>query len=104
MKQFTITEKNDWEGETFNYVLMLTDEEVETIQSKFAQYEDEFEDDAFEINETSYSIDDIQKMNQVNKNSYMKFIGFYKLKSYALANWDVDFNPFYKGVGLIEIV
>jgi len=95
-KQFTVTERNDWEGETFNYVLNLTEKEAKEVAEKCEQ----FGDGSLSISETNYTDIDIEKMNKASSNCYMDFIAKYELKEHALKNWKEFGDCFYKGVGL----
>lgn len=96
LKQITVTENNNWEGETFNYVLLVTEEQESIIREKANKYGD----GTLQVKETNYTEDDIKKMNSASSNSYMKFIDFYKIEKDALEKWSSFGDCFYKGLGL----
>lgn len=95
-KQFTVKERNDWEGETFNYVIDITEDEAKEVADKCKQ----FGDGSLSIKQTDYTNEDIKKMNEDSSNCYMDFIARYELKLNALKNWTEFGDCFYKGVGL----
>lgn len=101
-KQYTITEYNDWEGESFGYIMLLTTEEAEKIEKKAKEiFEDE---EVITIEETDYTEKDVEKINRVSSNSYMNRLGFYEFKSdKVLDEWNEHGDLFYKGNGLSEI-
>lgn len=98
-KQYTVKERNEWEGETFNYVLLLTEDELKIVTEKC----EKFGDGSLSVKETNHSDEDIKKMNDASDNSYMSFISAYKLKPGALENWDEFGDCFYKGNGLEKL-
>lgn len=98
-KQFTVKEENQWEGETFNYVLMLTEDELDCIKTKI----EDLGEGNLTIKSSSWSCDDVFKMNRMSSNCYMAFIGFYELKDGALERWIEFGDCFYKGVGLQRV-
>ena len=98
-QQYTIKEVNGWEGETFNYVLQLTPEEVTIIEKKI----DELGDGALSISKTDYTIKEIFRMNNASGNGYMSFIWTYEFEENALENWEEFGDCFYKGVGLKKL-
>ena len=98
-KQITVRERNDCEGETFNYVIRVTKYEQEQIIEKC----EKFGDETLSISETNYTNDDIKKINNLSNNLYMSFIALYELSKDALDNW-VEFGDcFYKGNGLNKL-
>lgn len=76
MAQFTITECNQHECETFRYVMDLTQEQYQLIEQSFKQYPDS----NMSIDKTSYSKDDIVALNRVIRNSYMPHIAVYEFR------------------------
>lgn len=98
-KQYTVKEINDWEGEIFNYVLLLDDNEVNVITEKINTIGDEF----LSIEETSLSDNDVSLLNKYSNNSYMDFFQICKLEENALENWKVYGDCFYKRNGLIKV-
>lgn len=95
-KQYTITERNNHEGETFKYVVDLTDEEFETTKSKCQK----FGNNTLSIEITNHIVESIAELNSQVDNGYMNFIAAYELKDGALENWEEFGDCFYKGVGL----
>lgn len=98
-KQITVIEENDHEGEIFNYVIYVTDEEEQQIREMC----DEFGDELLTVSETNYTEEDIDKINNSSSNSYMDFIALYELNENALDEWEEFGDCFYKGCGLTKI-
>lgn len=73
-KQYTITEENDWEGETFGYIMDLTDDEVALITNGLA--ESEFHS----IEPSNYTPEQAALVNKHDTNGYMPRLGFYAFK------------------------
>lgn len=120
-KQYTITEENDWEGETFGYIMDLTDDEVALITKGLT--ESEFHS----IEQSSHTPEDVALVNKHSDNSYMPRLGFYEFKeplvdmiadNDACIDGDDDYDEiekeeqkeqfltnevFYKGAGLNRI-
>ena len=100
MKQYEIEERNDWEGETFSYIVELTEEQFNKIQKLFEG--DEFEE-VCSISECDYTKEQVDLINDKSSNSYMDRIAFYKLDPETdLENSEYNDFP-YKGNGLIRI-
>ena len=123
MNQYTITEENDWEGETFSYVMDLTDEEFNYINDRIGSI------DALSIEPTTHTKESVKIINDHSDNSYKDRINFYKFKDdlFEMIRKGCDFidnDPesedtdeeksdlkesilydeiFYKGKGLIKI-
>ena len=57
MNQYTITEENDWEGETFSYVMDLTDEEFNYINDRIGSI------DALSIEPTTHTKESVKIIN-----------------------------------------
>lgn len=103
-KQYSIIEENDWEGETFEYVVMLTDEEAQIIEAKFKS--DDFYTSSFTIQEFEepYTSKDVKLINKHSENTYMPRIGFYVfVNEDSLTNWNEKSSLFYKGTGLKQV-
>jgi len=98
-KQITVTERNNWEGETFNYVIYVTPEKENQIREKC----NKLGNGSLTVQETNYTDDDIKKMNAASKNGYMDFIAPYKLNDKAIDEWKEFGDCFYKGIGLTKI-
>ena len=98
-KQYTVKEINDWEGETFNYVLLLDDSEVKIIKEKI----DSLGDDLLSIKETSLTDKDIQLLNDNSDNSYMNLFQVCALNENSLENWEEFGDCFYKRNGLTKV-
>jgi hypothetical protein len=97
--QYTITENNEWEGETFNYVIDLTEDDVDKIQQKI----EHFEIDSLTIRKTDFTVEQIRTILDMSRNSYMDFIGKYELLDGILDNWTNEEDVFYKANGLKKI-
>ena len=91
-RQYTITEENEHEGETFIYVLELNDIEA-VIAKRVCDHAD------MDIIESSYSDRYIKQINDTAGNLYMDYMAKYKIKE-----WLHDNDMFYKGNGLIKEV
>lgn len=98
-KQVTVKENNSWEGETFNYVIYVTDEELEVLKEKC----EEIGDGSLTVSETNYTNEEIKKMDAASNNGYMDFIAPYKLRENALNDWEEFGDCFYKGNGLKKL-
>lgn len=105
MKQYTVKERNQWENETFNYVLMLSEEQVEQIKSKLDEFQEneDYEELYIDIFETDITDRDISLINMLSDNNYMALVGAYKLEENAIENWIEPQDLFYKGVGLKQV-
>lgn len=97
--QYTITENNEWEGETFNYVIDLTEDDVDKIRQKI----EHFEIDSLTIRKTDFTVEQIRTILGMSGNSYMDFIGKYELLDGILDNWTNEGDVFYKANGLKKI-
>ena len=83
LKQFTVEERNHWERETFNYVFKATEKQAAEIKLKC----EKIGKGDLSIKETSFSMDQIKKMNNDSRNSCMDFIATYELQKNAIDNW-----------------
>ena len=98
-KQITVKERNDWEGETFNYVIYVTPKEESQIREKCEKYGK----GSLTVQETNYTNEEIKKINATSSNEYMAFIAPYKLNDKSVVNWEEFGDCFYKGVGLTKL-
>jgi len=96
--QVTVTDHNEWEGESFSFVLEIDSNLAARIQAQ------EFDLMTIEY-PTGYTQSDIDQINSNSDNSYMDRIGFYEIKKSININDGIDFyeDVFYKGAGLIKI-
>lgn len=100
MKQYEITEENDWEGETFGYIVMLTEKQAKQIEQRFEEINDG--EEILSIEESNYDQKTVDLINKKSKNSYMNRLGFYTLNpTVDLTNFDYNDFP-YKGNGLTK--
>lgn len=74
--QITVTEENNWEGETFSYVMEVTEQMADAIED-FVKPDDSMK---FERN-TSYTKESIAEINKHSNNSYLQRIGFYEFEN-----------------------
>jgi hypothetical protein len=98
-KQITVEERNDWENETFNYVIHVTPEEEIEIREK----SDRLGGGSLTVQETNYTDKEIEKMESESSNGYMSLIAPYELNKDALKHWEEHGDCFYKGVGLTRL-
>lgn len=95
-KQVTITEENDNEGETFNYILDVTEIQFQRLYEAFKN------DDFFTIEKSNYDLDVVKQLNKQSKNSYMNEYGFYDLpENFDFDNFEI-YEIFYKANKLIQ--
>jgi hypothetical protein len=97
MKQVTITERNQWEGETFSYILNLDDETILEFKNGLKDNSNvKIEED------TNYTKEQIKELNNRSNNSYMdryQFVEFEKPK-YDFKWYD---DVVYKAVGFKRV-
>lgn len=96
MIQIRVIEHNDWEGETFSYILQVTPEQAEEIDMLIQTLDEEFWE--VEIN-TSYTPEQVEMLNNHSQNDYMDYINFYTIPEGA----QIDEDMFYKGAGLNKV-
>ena len=77
-KQYTITEENDYEGETFWYIVYLTDEEFNEYLSLFSTEENEW---VYTIEESNYTVWEITMINKHSDNTYMERLSIRKVSN-----------------------
>ena len=98
-KQYTITERNSWERETFGYVMDLTADQASQISDKIKAVS------SLKIEQTDYTDDEIAEVNDNSQNNYKDRLARYVFKSEtAIEEWvEHPEGPFYKGCGLLKV-
>lgn len=94
--QYTVTEDNNWEGETYRYIIEVTQAQSNIIQQKCEL----LGEGCLTIKQTSYNANDVNRLNEVHRNGYMDYIGFYKINYGMINKWKEYGDLFYKGKGL----
>jgi hypothetical protein len=98
MKQYEIEEVNDWEGETFSYLVNLDEETFNKIKTLFE--DEEFEGECY-IKESYLTKEEVDLINKYSSNGYMERMQFAELEEDLDFN-NLEYNDFpYKGNGLI---
>lgn len=97
MKQVTITEQNQWGGETFSYILNLDDETILEFKNGLKEnFNVKIEEN------TSFTKEQVKELNNKSSNGYMNRYQFVKFKKP-----EYDFNWYedvvYKAVGFTRI-
>lgn len=101
MKQYEITEDNDWEGETFGYILTLTDEQFEKIKTGFEIINEDEGYDKVTIEPCDYSQEQIDLINKKSRNRYMDRVNYYELNENEFNLDSFEYSDFpYKGNGM----
>ena len=93
MKQVTITERNQWEGETFSYILNLDDETILEFKNGLKDSPNvKIEED------TNYTKEQVKELNNRSNNSYMSRFQFVEFEK---PNYDFKWydDVVYKAVG-----
>lgn len=94
--QVRVIEHNDWEGETFSYVLEVSQD----IADKLVEILDEYDSDEWELEtNTSYTKEEVDNLNRHVDNGYMDYIGFYEIPE----GETIEIDLFYKANRLIEL-
>lgn len=94
-KQITVTEENDWEGETFSYILEVDEKMLSKIKEGLKDV------DCIEIEEnTSHTKEDVKKYNKISSNSYADRFQFCKIEKLPKGKFKWYDDVFYKGKGL----
>ena len=97
MKQVTITERNQWEGETFSYILNLDDKTILECKNGLKDNSNvKIEED------TNYTKEQVKELNNKSNNSYMdryQFVEFEK-PNYGFKWYD---DVVYKAVGFKRV-
>jgi hypothetical protein len=103
--QITVTDKNEWEGESFSFILEVTPEVLAQIKEGIKDYID----GELTLQEnTEYTQEFVEKKNRMayglGYNRYMDRYGFYEFDRDLsnVVNWYED--VFYKAVGLKRLV
>ncbi len=101
--QLTITEHNDWEGETFSYIFDNVSEEMVSMLKD--GLDEMVEEGTIEIEEnSSYTKEQVTILNSKANNSYMKRFGFYKIPDLSTIPKEEYYDEvFYKAKGLEQI-
>ncbi len=97
MKQVTITERNQWEGETFSYILNLNDETILEFKNGL---KDNFN---VKIEEnTTYTKELVKELNNKSNNGYMDR---YQFVEFEKPNYDFKWydDVIYKAVGFKRV-
>lgn len=96
--QVTFTDINDYEGESFSFIMEIEDEQmIDVIEQGTIDWQEE---GSFKIERnTTYTQEQVSLINKHSDNEYMDRIGFYEFKDYRnVKDWYMD--VFYKGIGL----
>ena len=97
--QIRVIEHNDWEGETFSYILDEGLETVNKIQHVLHEADEFGEVWEIELN-TEYTSELVNTLNKHSQNTYMDYIGFYEIPGGA----EITEDLFYKGAGLNRVL
>jgi hypothetical protein len=93
--QIKITEHNDWEGETFNYIIDVTPNTLSLLELGLKNREN-----VTITKNTEYTPEAVEILNKESDNSYMAAYGFYKIKTLPTNDFDYYEDVIYKGKGL----
>lgn len=97
MKQITVTERNEWEGETFSYILNVDDEMLSKIKNGLKNKSNlKIEED------TTHTVESIKSLNRQSHNTYMNRYQFNEIKL-PTGKFDWYDDVFYKAVGLDRV-
>jgi hypothetical protein len=95
---YLIDEDNDWEGETFGYLLELTKEQADQIKIRFA--EEDFEGECTINTADDLTRRDVMMANKFSTNNYRDRLSYMRLKEgLNLSNFQYQNFP-YKGNGM----
>lgn len=100
MNQYTITEVNDWEGETFGYIVNITEDTFQRVSDILQEISDSGEAEV-SIASSSYTPEQVELVNNHSSNTYMERLGFYEITN-SLTSTDYSNFP-YKGNGLKRV-
>jgi len=94
MRQITVTEQNEWEGETFSYIVTVDDQTIEDIKTGLVKYKN-----VKIVENTTFTYENIVGLNDSSSNSYMDR---YQFNVLVLPEGDFDwyYDVFYKATGL----
>jgi hypothetical protein len=84
MKQFTVTERNDNEGEVWGYILYIDSDKEAIIKDRFdkkIESDIEFCESHWSLEETKYTDEQVELINKHCDNSYLPRLGYYLLSS-----------------------
>ena len=97
MKQVTITERNEWERETFSYILNLDDKTILEFKNGLKDNSNvKIEED------TNYTKEQVKELNNKSNNSYMYR---YQFVEFEKPNYDFKWydDVVYKAVGFKRV-
>ena len=97
MKHVTITERNEWERETFSYILELDEKTILDFKNGLK------DNSNIKIEEnTTYTQEQVEKLNNNSNNNYMDRFQFVKFKKpdYNFKWYD---DIVYKAVGFTRV-
>ena len=97
MKQVTITERNEWEGETFSYILNLDDETILEFKKGLKDHSN------VKIEEnTNYTKELVEYLNNGSNNNYMDRFQFVEFEK---PNYDFKWydDVVYKAIGFKRV-
>jgi len=98
-KQYTITEDNEYEYETYGYILYLTSEQAKSVEDKIAEKCPK--DKEISIEQTFYTKKEVDLINKHNLNYLLPRLDFYEFETETtLEDWKDYEDLFYKGSGL----
>lgn len=101
---YEITEINEHEGDTFGYIIKLTDEQVDIIKEYFDAHNEEWDYEVKSIREFELTSEEVDLINRYNSGAYNKRLKYMRLseqfKPDASVLRDMDFA--YKGSGMVE--
>lgn len=95
--QYVIEENNEHEGETFGYIMELTDAEYALInqyilteeqQTKRYEEDEEYFDNSFTISQCNYDDKEVKTINKHNGHSYMPRLAYYEFERDLLSHYD----------------
>ena len=96
-KIYDFVECNDWEGETWHRYILMTEEQYNQLNSTEWLTDNE---SPFSINETDYTVDNIEEMVEVhNESSTCSYMQGYEYigELFKIPEYEEDYDPFYKG-------
>ena len=95
-----LTETNDWEGETWNFYILITDAEYFKISSRIKEVDPD--GDSYELSLDLFTEKQVDKhCKRKGKCTYMK--EYNKVKAVDWGYIDREQDPFYKGMCWIGI-
>ncbi len=97
-----VTDHNENEGEDFNFILDLTDSQIEKVEQYLSNLDVYYQEIYTLQKNTKLTPELVEELNNNSSNSYMDLYGYYKIPDHWWDDesmWD-DENLFYKGGGL----